>query len=152
MTRDQKIKSKAPNARSKQRAQHAIVTRVQAAADTGSSVPDETEVATNITARDTTNATVDSQHEQTSVQQSATSSQEVVWIGVQPNWPSWPSSKPGPRSTPPPAGMRPINALRPEQLEEVGYNQQTGEPATHRQVSLDQPTAQTALGKYKQRL
>jgi hypothetical protein len=57
--------------------------------------------------------------------------------------------------------MRSINRFRPEQCEEVGYNQQTGEPATQSSLpdkhttspaSFDQPTAQEALGKRKQRL
>ncbi|BCL82158.1 hypothetical protein ccbrp13_46230 [Ktedonobacteria bacterium brp13] len=45
-------------------------------------------------------------------------------------WPSWPVSKPGPEATPPPPGMRPVNALRPEQMVEIGYNQETGEPGS----------------------
>lgn len=47
-----------------------------------------------------------------------------------PHFPGWPTSKPGPRKTMPPPGTRPINALRPEQVAEVGYNQETGEPST----------------------
>ena len=42
--------------------------------------------------------------------------------------PSWPTSKPGPMAIQPPPGMRSINALRPEQVTEVGYNQETGTP------------------------
>jgi len=45
-------------------------------------------------------------------------------------FPEWPTSKRGPQSTPPPPGMSSINPLRPEQLAEVGYNQETGEPET----------------------
>lgn len=80
-------------------------------------------------------------------------------------WPVWPVSKPGPRATPPPPGMRPINGMRPEQLAEVGYNQETGQPATDDplrylpderlvgQTGFDQPrTAQDVLGKRKKRL
>src|SRR6185312_15050548 len=29
-------------------------------------------------------------------------------------WPEWPTSKPGPHTTPPPAGTKPINAIRSE--------------------------------------
>jgi len=35
---------------------------------------------------------------------------------ITPRWPSWPTSRPGPLTTPPPAGMRSINPLRPEQV------------------------------------
>lgn len=82
-------------------------------------------------------------------------------------YPSWPTSKPGPRATPPPPGMRPLNALRPEQVVEVGYNQETGEPGSDSllrslpdenivgrgQTSFDQPrTAQEEFGRRKKRL
>ena len=43
-------------------------------------------------------------------------------------FPAWPTSRPGPWVTPPPPGMRSVNTLRPEQVTEVGYNQETGEP------------------------
>ena len=49
---------------------------------------------------------------------------------VQPHYLAWPTSKPGPRSTPPPPGMRPINLYRSEQVLELGYNQATGEPGS----------------------
>jgi hypothetical protein len=83
---------------------------------------------------------------------------------LQPVWPTWPTSKPGPHSTPPAPGTRPINKLRPEQFAEIGYNQQTGESATQDPLrslpdehttgptGFDQPTAQDVLGKRKQRL
>ncbi len=81
----------------------------------------------------------------------------------QPHYPGWPTSVPGPRSTPPPPGMRPINAIRPEQVVEVGYNQETGEPSTtdprralpdasQGPTSPDLPTAQDALKRGKVRL
>ncbi|GHO53112.1 hypothetical protein [Ktedonobacter robiniae] len=41
-------------------------------------------------------------------------------------FPEWPSSRPGPRTTPSPTGMKPINAIRREQVTEVEYNQETG--------------------------
>ena len=84
---------------------------------------------------------------------------------VAPTYPSWPHSKPGPRSTPPPPGMRSTHQFRTEQVTEVGYNQETGEPGvqsplrslpdaqTAEQASFDQQqTAQDALGKRKKRL
>ncbi len=44
------------------------------------------------------------------------------------SYPNWPTSKPGPKATQPPPGMRPMQK-RTEQMLEVGYNQETGEPA-----------------------
>jgi len=64
-------------------------------------------------------------------------------------WPQWPTSKPGPRSTPPPAGMKPINAIRREQVTPVVYNQETGEAAEPEAQKL---TGEQLLGKRKQRL
>jgi len=49
---------------------------------------------------------------------------------VTPHYPAWPSSKPGPQTTPVPPGMGPISAIRREQVAEAGYNQETGEPST----------------------
>lgn len=82
-----------------------------------------------------------------------------------PQYPTWPVSKPGPWSTPPPPGMRPINAIRREQVTEVGYNQETGTPSTLSPfrsmpdatqtgpTSPDQAqTAQEALQRRKRRL
>ena len=43
--------------------------------------------------------------------------------------PNWPTSKPGPQVTEPPPGQRRV-ATRKEQVAEVGYNQETGEPVT----------------------
>ncbi len=173
MAREQKTRSKVSqtrNTRSKQRVAPAAATLVS---DTTSTVSDETQIPEHVMTTDTTNAsnvTTSSQQGQgeanppSSVQQSATSDQQVAWTGVQPSWPSWPTSKPGPRSTPPAPGMYSINRFRPEQFEEVGYNQQTGEPATQSPfrslpdarttgpTSFDQPTAQDVVGKRKRRL
>src|SRR5436305_12102035 len=41
----------------------------------------------------------------------------------------WPTSKPGPLETPPPPGQKSM-PTRTEQMIEVGYNQETGVPAT----------------------
>jgi hypothetical protein len=49
--------------------------------------------------------------------------------GMKPHYPNWPTSKRGPMATQPPAGMRPAYPLRSEQMVEVGYNQETGEPS-----------------------
>jgi len=75
---------------------------------------------------------------------------QAVQEQVQPNYPAWPTSKPGPRTTPSPIGMKPINAIRREQVAEIGYNQETGEPG----IADRKPaaTGQQLLGKRKERL
>jgi hypothetical protein len=88
--------------------------------------------------------------------------QDSTIAPVAPTWPAWPTSKPGPRSTPPPPGMHSFNVFRPEQFGEVGYNQETGEPGLHSslpdasmkdQVSFDQQAAGlNTLSKRKKRL
>lgn len=42
---------------------------------------------------------------------------------------NWPTSKPGPLATQPPPGQKPMLG-RTEQVVEIGYNQETGEPGT----------------------
>ncbi|HTK06779.1 MAG TPA: hypothetical protein VL485_06410 [Ktedonobacteraceae bacterium] len=67
-------------------------------------------------------------------------------------FPKWPVSKPGPWTTPPPPGMRPVNALRPEQVMEIGYDQETGEsgPRSATEQSTGQTKAtQNAARKHK---
>ncbi len=80
-------------------------------------------------------------------------------------YPTWPTSKPGPQSTPPPPGMKPVSAIRREQVAEQNYNQETGEPADPHPLranpdetltgptGFDQPlTGQEMLRKRKPRL
>src|SRR3954447_22847134 len=69
-------------------------------------------------------------------------SKNTVVHRIEPRYPSWPSSKPGPQSTPPLAGMRPINTFRPEQVAEIGYNQETGEPSVD---TLQRSTLDTSM-------
>jgi hypothetical protein len=45
-----------------------------------------------------------------------------------PHYP-WPTSKPGPYAVPPPPGQIPM-PTRTDQMVEIEYNQETGEPAT----------------------
>lgn len=97
--------------------------------------------------------------------------QEVVIVPLEqastvasivPAWPVWPTSKPGPRSMSPLPGMHSFNSFRPEQVSEIGYNQETGEPGSHSplsdevmkdRVDFDQkPNGQNGLGKRKKRL
>ena len=90
---------------------------------------------------------------------------KAVQERMKPDFPEWPTSKRGPMSTPPPPGMRPINGMRSEQVAEVGYNQETGEPGIQSPMrsqpdetltghtSFDQAeTAQETLRKRKERL
>lgn len=161
MSREQKTKSKA----SQKSKQSGTATKVHKATQTIADVTtDDGQVANDKTTTDASDATIRAQAEQTAIEQSTTSNKQVVWPGLQPSWPSWPTSKPGPRATPPIPGTHPINALRPEQYKEMGYKQQTGEPAIQSPLrslpderisgptSFDQPVAQHALGKGKQRL
>ena len=55
---------------------------------------------------------------------------KAIQVSIQPRYPAWPTSKPGPRATPPRPGERPINAQRSEQVVEVGYNEEAGVPST----------------------
>jgi hypothetical protein len=84
---------------------------------------------------------------------------------VKPHYPSWPTSKPGPHSTLPPLGMRSMSAMRPEQVKELGYEPEVGEPDTQgpqrpmpdvspedRTNSDQHETAQESLKKRKERL
>jgi hypothetical protein len=90
---------------------------------------------------------------------------KTVQESIRPQYPDWPTSKPGPHSTPPPSGMRSMSAMRSEQMKEVGYNQETGEPGVQSpsrsmpdasmegRTSFDQlETAQESLKKRKERL
>ena len=190
MARDQKTRSKAFQAQKKAGSNQRVApvaTPVQAQApqaiDNAQTTPEATDIASdemqsvnNTTTTDTsaatdttsisneTSSTTSVQQEQTAVQSSTASDQKVVWSGLQPDWPTWPTSKPGPRSKPPMPGTRSINKLRSEQFMEVGYNQQTGEPVAENPLrslpderttgptSFDLPTAQDVVGKRKQRL
>ncbi len=104
------------------------------------------------------------QDEQRAIQEGTPNVTREVQQGMKPNYPQWPVSKPGPKVTPPPPGQRPINAIRAEQVVEVGYNQATGEPSTQdpRRTFPDeskgpagtdqQETAQDIMRRGKERL
>jgi len=57
---------------------------------------------------------------QRAIQESISSSEAVTRHQMQPHYPNWPTSKPGPLAKQPPLGQRPINLLRREQMVEVG--------------------------------
>ncbi|OLC63286.1 MAG: hypothetical protein AUH89_00080 [Ktedonobacter sp. 13_1_40CM_4_52_4] len=76
---------------------------------------------------------------------------------------SWPTSKPGPHATQPPPGQKPVPG-RTDQVEKIGYNQETGTPSAEnppgsipdeslkgRTASDQQETAQEALKKRKRK-
>jgi hypothetical protein len=94
------------------------------------------------------------------LQEGTLDTNKAVQEGVKPQYPSWPTSKPGPHSTLPPAGMRSMNAMRSEQVKELIYEQETGEPGIQSpqgsvpDTSLEdqQETAQESLKKRKERL
>jgi hypothetical protein len=99
------------------------------------------------------------------LQEGTPDTNKTVQESTRPQYPNWPTSKPGPRSTLPPPGMRSINVMRSEQVKELGYNQETGEPGVQSpqrslpdasmegQTSFDQlETAQESLKKRKERL
>ena len=99
------------------------------------------------------------------LQEGTPDTNKAVQESMQPQYPEWPTSKPGPHSTLPPPGMSPINVMRPEQVKELGYNQETGEPGTQSPLrsmpdaslvghtGFDQlETAQESLKKRKERL
>lgn len=106
------------------------------------------------------------QESQTTLQRVPAPESTAVQPTVVPHYPNWPTSKRGPRVTPPPPGMLPTHRFRTEQVTEIGYNQETGEPgdesaeralpdeAKTGSVSFDlKPrTGQESLGKRKQRL
>jgi hypothetical protein len=105
------------------------------------------------------------QDEQRALQEGVPGANRTTPAVIQPHYPNWPTSIPGPRKTPPPPGMRPVNALRSEQMLEIGYNQETGEPGTQStlrsmpdesmqgRTGFDQlETAQRAARRRKQRL
>lgn len=84
---------------------------------------------------------------------------------IKPRYPSWPTSRPGARSTSPLAGMRSVNAFRPEQITEISHNREVDLPSVdgplhavsdasiQDSTSLDQSkNAQDTFGKRKHRL
>ncbi len=104
------------------------------------------------------------QDEQRAVQEGTPNVTREVQQGMKPIYPQWPTSKRGPHATTPPPGQRPINAIRAEQVVEVGYNQVTGEPAIQDPVRAfpdeakgpagtdQQETAQDMIRRGKDRL
>lgn len=70
------------------------------------------------------------QDEERALQEGLPGTDKAVQQNTQPRYPNWPTSKPGPLATQPLPGQRPINAIRSEQVAEIGYNQVTGEPSS----------------------
>ena len=100
-----------------------------------------------------------------SLQEGTPDTTQAVQESMKPQYPNWPTSRPGPLVTPPPPGMKSINAVRREQVAEVGYNQETGTPSTlspersmpdesmKGRTGFDQlQTAQEAIKKRKRRI
>ena len=57
--------------------------------------------------------------------------QQPLQVQVKGSFPyfNWPTSKPGPQAMPPPPGQKPMPG-RTDQVVEIGYNQETGNPST----------------------
>ena len=70
------------------------------------------------------------QDNERALQEGTPNTNKAVQESMQPRYPAWPTSKPGPMAMPPPPGQRPVNAQRSDQMTEVGYNQETGVPST----------------------
>lgn len=66
------------------------------------------------------------QDHQRALQEGMPNVDTAVQTNVVPQYPIWPTSKPGPLSTPPPPGAKPINSLRSEQVAVI--NQESSEP------------------------
>lgn len=62
--------------------------------------------------------------ETTAIQSDQKQTRQAV-TGIQPRYPQWPTSRPGPRKTPPPPGTRPINSYRSEQVTPIESSQET---------------------------
>jgi len=105
------------------------------------------------------------QDELRTLQEGTLNPNKVAQQGIQPRFPNWPTSIPGPQVTPSPPGMKPVNAIRREQVAEIDYNQETGQPGSDSplrsmpdesmqgRTSLDQQeTAQEALKRRIHRL
>ena len=96
------------------------------------------------------------QEKQSTLQEGLPEERKTLQPHLRPRYALWPTSKPGARATPPPPRMKPINALRPEQVVDFGYD---WEHAGHesdvehdqREITRHQ-TGQELLKKRKQRL
>ncbi len=96
-------------------------------AQTDNTVQNRPEAANSITAQ--TVLAEQSETTEAAVQVIARPEQAAARPVVRIAFPEWPTSRRGPQSTPPPPGTHSMNPLRPEQLAEIGYNQETGEPS-----------------------
>ncbi len=68
------------------------------------------------------------QDELRALQEGIPNTNKAVRESMPPQYPNWPTSRPGPLASQPGAEQRPINAQRREQMMEMGYNQETGTP------------------------
>ena len=76
---------------------------------------------------------------QASTEVGAPTAETVVQPETAFSFPSWPTSKPGPRATPAPYGSKAINRRRSEQVAELAYNQETGEKVGGENLLEQQP-------------
>ncbi len=83
------------------------------------------------------------------LQEDISDAHTAVQESISPQYPNWPTSKPGPWSTPPPPGTKPINLLRSEQVVMIGYDQEMDNPGIPDE-SID--VQHLRHGKHKERL
>lgn len=96
------------------------------------------------------------QEAQRALQEGLPEERQALQRHTRPHYAPWPTSTPGPWATPPPLRTKPINALRPEQVVELGYDQEnigyaSGAEHDQREITRHQ-TGQELLKKRKQRL
>lgn len=101
-------------------------------------------------AQDTTKQVLTSEKkitQQQALQENAPQTGQAVQSSWGLHFPQWPSSKPGPRSTPPPPGSKPINNMRREQVAELDTGLEAGEPGTQSPSSplVDETEKELAL-------
>ncbi|TMC17333.1 MAG: hypothetical protein E6J34_18845 [Chloroflexi bacterium] len=97
--------------------------------------------------------------QQQALQENAPPASQTVQNSGGYHFPQWPHSKPGPRSTPPPQGSKPINVIRREQVAELDSGQATGKlstqsavPASVNEMEKELALLQETLKKRRQRL
>jgi hypothetical protein len=84
-----------------------------------------------------------------------TTDNQAIQTYIQPHYPVWPSSKPGPQVKQPPVGMKPFNAPRREQVTEIIHQQNTYasvEDSSDETVHDESMTAQDASRTHKKRI
>src|SRR5947208_14087642 len=95
--------------------------------------------------------------QQQALQENAPPASQTVQNSGGYHFPQWPHSKPGPRSTPPPQGSKPIIVIRRDQEAALDSGQATGTisaqsavPASVNEVEKELASLQATLNKTRQ--